>query len=140
MHARYRSRIEADGTFEDMRPRIPRLIGRLFGRHNREAERRACEAARLAETSVTCDGKVDEAELLEQFVDGASAEVLDAIRDFYERPEADEWLRSAKERGLIAGHADGSVSLTAQGRSSVKRRPTSIRVGLPARTHRARKS
>jgi hypothetical protein len=68
-----------------------------------------------------------------------SSKVLDAIRDFYGRPEVNEGLRGGLERGLIAEHADGSVTLTIQARSSFELPSTSITVGCPPARLPARK-
>jgi hypothetical protein len=58
--------------------------------------------------------------------------VVDAIRNFYGRPDLDERLSGAKERDRITEQADGSMTLTRQGRTSLKLPLTSITVGLPA--------
>ena len=115
-------------------------IGRFVRRRSSAAERStsALEARRLA-LGESFESNVDDEEILPLFRDGASPNVLDAMRDFYGRRDLDEWLSSAKERDLIAKQADGSMTLTPQGRNSLKLPPTSITVGLPARNRGSRK-
>jgi hypothetical protein len=113
-------------------------IGRLVRRRSSAAEAVALEARRLA-LGDSFESRVDDEELLPLLRDGASPKVLDAMREFYGGPDVDEWLTSAKERDLITDHADGSMSLTRQGQSSLKLPPTRITVGLPTRNRSGRK-